>query len=247
MQPPNEGLDGSRRSRNGASPRHALDGSRHSSPRNAAGTPRVTPPFTSSAPTSPTQAARQKLPLLLAGLVGLVVAASAVDFGGKVWAHAGRSAAVRRALDTGIVLRLTQAVHETQTERGLVSTYVASAGRARKHDLEGQFRRTDAALDTAIGAVLEHAIDDGPEIARTAKRVCAALDLHALRRETVGYESPRLKSLEAACGRIRNSGLISFTSLNLNKTGSLPSPNGYHACHAPSHAPRKLDLSQFFF
>ena len=158
MQSQRNGLDGSRHSRNGASS-HALDGSRHSngsrnaSPRNA--TPRVTPPFTSSAPTSPTQAARQKLPWLLAGLVGLVVAASAVDFGAKVWAHAGRSAAVRRALDTGIVLRLTQAVHETQTERGLVSTYVASAGRARKHDLEGQFRRTDAALDTAIGAVLE--------------------------------------------------------------------------------------------
>jgi hypothetical protein len=183
-------LDGSRHSRNGASPRHALDGSRHSrngaSPRNAETTPgRITPPFplgrAGSAPTSPTQAARQKLPWLLAGLVGLVVAASAVDFGGKVWAHAGRSNAVRRALDTGLVLKLTHAVHETQTERGLVSTYVASAGRARKHDLEGQFRRTDAALDTAIGAVLEHAVDDGPEIARTAQRVCAALDLHALR------------------------------------------------------------------
>ena len=154
MQPPSEGLDGSRRSRNGASPRHALDGSRHSN-----ATPRrVTPPFTSSAPTSPTQAARQKLPWLLAGLVGLVVAASAVDFGAKVWAHAGRSHAVRRALDTGLVLKLTHAVHETQTERGLVSTYVASAGRARKHDLEGQFRRTDAALDTAIGAVLVRVI-----------------------------------------------------------------------------------------
>ena len=51
MQPPSEGLDGSRHSRNGASshaldgsrqsPRHALDGSRHSrngaSPRNADG------------------------------------------------------------------------------------------------------------------------------------------------------------------------------------------------------------------
>jgi hypothetical protein len=109
MQPQRNGLDGSRHSRNGASPRHALDGSRHSrngaSPRHAETTPRrVTPPFTSSAPTSPTQAARQKLPWLLAGLVGLVVAASAVDFGGKVWAHAGRSHAVRRALDTGIVL-----------------------------------------------------------------------------------------------------------------------------------------------
>ena len=63
--------------------------------------------------------------------------------------------------------------------------FVSSAGRARKHDLEGQFRRTDAALDTAIGAVLEHAVE-GPEIARTTQRVCAALDLHALRRETVG-------------------------------------------------------------
>ena len=55
-------------------------------------------------------------------------------------------------------IKLTHAVHETQTERGLVSTYVASAGRARKHDLEGQFRRTDAALDTAIGAVLVRVI-----------------------------------------------------------------------------------------
>ena len=107
MSSQSNGLDGSRHSRNGASPRHALDGSRHSrgsrnaSPRNA--TPRrITPPFPlSSGPTSPTQAARQKLPWLLAGLVGLCVAASAVDFGGKVWAHAGRSAAVRRALDTG--------------------------------------------------------------------------------------------------------------------------------------------------
>ena len=49
--------------------------------------------------------------------------------------HVGRSAAVRRALETGVVLRVARAVHETQRERGLISTYVASDGRARALEL----------------------------------------------------------------------------------------------------------------
>ena len=65
--------------------------------------------------------------------------------------HVGRSAAVRRALETGVVLRVARAVHETQRERGLISTYVASDGRARALELGRQFLRTDAAMDLAVG------------------------------------------------------------------------------------------------
>ena len=64
--------------------------------------------------------------------------------------HVGRSAAVRRALETGVVLRVARAVHETQRERGLISTYVASDGRARALELGRQFLRTDAAMDLAV-------------------------------------------------------------------------------------------------
>ena len=62
--------------------------------------------------------------------------------------HVGRSA-VRRARD-GRVLRVARAVHETQRERGLISTYVASDGRARALELGRQFLRTDAAMDLAV-------------------------------------------------------------------------------------------------
>ena len=80
--------------------------------------------------------------------------------------HVGRSAAVRRALETGVVLRVARAVHETQRERGLISTYVASDGRARALELGRQFLRTDAAMDLAVrGSVMNqrprHRCDDG--------------------------------------------------------------------------------------
>ena len=88
--------------------------------------------------------------------------------------HVGRSAAVRRALETGVVLRVARAVHETQRERGLISTYVASDGRARALELGRQFLRTDAAMDLAVGAVLKHADTIKPSsraVASTRSRV----------------------------------------------------------------------------
>ncbi|KAH8052936.1 hypothetical protein JL721_10756 [Aureococcus anophagefferens] len=87
----------------------------------------------------------------------LVVLTTAAEVGWLVYEHVRRSAAVRRALETAIVLRVCRAVHETQRERGLLSTYVASGGRANALELGQQFLRTDAALDLAVGAALRHA------------------------------------------------------------------------------------------
>ena len=57
---------------------------------------------------------------MLACLVGLIVTATVVEVGWLMLEHVGRSAAVRRALETGVVLRVARAVHETQRERGLI-------------------------------------------------------------------------------------------------------------------------------
>ena len=83
-------------------------------------------------------------------LISTQVTATVVEVGWLMLEHVGRSAAVRRALETGVVLRVARAVHETQRERGLISTYVASDGRARALELGRQFLRTDAAMDLAV-------------------------------------------------------------------------------------------------
>ena len=88
-------------------------------------------------------------------MISTQVTATVVEVGWLMLEHVGRSAAVRRALETGVVLRVARAVHETQRERGLISTYVASDGRARALELGRQFLRTDAAMDLAVrGSVM---------------------------------------------------------------------------------------------
>jgi len=156
------------------------------------------------------------IPILLACLVGLIVTATVVEVGWLMLEHVGRSAAVRRALETGVVLRVARAVHETQRERGLISTYVASDGRARALELGRQFLRTDAAMDLAVGAVLKHAdtskprgIDTDLSPKRTAARLGAAVDLAARRSAYVLSDEPRgspparLRSLAPEAGGCR--------------------------------------------
>ena len=137
-----------------------------------------------------------RVPALLFALVALVVLTTAAEFGWLVYEHVRRSAAVRRALETAIVLRVCRAVHETQRERGLLSTYVASGGRANALELGQQFLRTDAALDLAVGAALRHADtvrvagarsgDTDLSPSRTASLLYGAVDVGARRGLYVG-------------------------------------------------------------
>ncbi|EGB06379.1 hypothetical protein AURANDRAFT_65744 [Aureococcus anophagefferens] len=137
-----------------------------------------------------------RVPALLLALVALVVLTTAAEVGWLVYEHVRRSAAVRRALETAIVLRVCRAVHETQRERGLLSTYVASGGRANALELGQQFLRTDAALDLAVGAALRHADtvrvagarsgDTDLSPSRTASLLYGAVDVGARRGLYVG-------------------------------------------------------------
>ena len=137
-----------------------------------------------------------RVPALLFALVALVVVTTAAEVGWLVYEHVRRSAAVRRALETAIVLRVCRAVHETQRERGLLSTYVASGGRANALELGQQFLRTDAALDLAVGAALRHADtvrvagarsgDTDLSPSRTASLLYGAVDVGARRGLYVG-------------------------------------------------------------
>ena len=140
-----------------------------------------------------------RVPALLFALVALVVVTTAAEVGWLVYEHVRRSAAVRRALETAIVLRVCRAVHETQRERGLLSTYVASGGRANALELGQQFLRTDAALDLAVGAALRHADtvrvagarsgDTDLSPSRTASLLYGAVDVGARRGLYVGGAS----------------------------------------------------------
>ena len=114
-----------------------------------------------------------------------------VESAGSMLEHVGRSAAVRRALDAqdrGPAGRAGRARNAARTRfdplhksncgsaasvalfdslvdlhTGLISTYVASEGRARALELGRQFLRTDAAMDLAVGAVLKHADTSKPQ------------------------------------------------------------------------------------
>ena len=128
------------------------------------------------------------MPVVLAALVGLTIATTTVEVGWLVFEHVDRSAAVRRALETALVLRVCRAVHETQRERGLLSTYLASRGSANALELGQQFLRSDAALDLAVGAVLRHAdtarpmgFDTDLSPKRTAALLGNAVDVAARR------------------------------------------------------------------
>ncbi|KAH8093432.1 hypothetical protein JL720_4566 [Aureococcus anophagefferens] len=163
-----------------------------------------------------------RVPALLLALVALVVLTTAAEVGWLVYEHVRRSAAVRRALETAIVLRVCRAVHETQRERGLLSTCVAS-GRRERARARQQFLRTDAALDLAVGAALRHA-----DTVRVAGARSGDTDLSPSRTASLLYGAVGVGAAGLSAGR--GAGLRA-------PRGAPPPPRGDGAARGDAAAP----------
>lgn len=99
------------------------------------------------------------LVLLLGGAISVVGVTTGIE-ARQLWTeHAAATGSVERYLSTSLVLRVGAAMHETQRERGLASTYLGDRQRSADTlmELERQYGRADAALCDVLEALLRHA------------------------------------------------------------------------------------------
>lgn len=112
-------------------------------------------------PYRPRKKHRREFPLvfLLATAIGVVAVTTGIE-ARQLWTeHAAATNSVERYLATSLVLRIGAAMHETQLERGLASTFLGNRKKSRNalEKLQLQYHRTDKALCGVIEALLRHA------------------------------------------------------------------------------------------
>ncbi|KAJ8608681.1 hypothetical protein CTAYLR_009395 [Chrysophaeum taylorii] len=195
---------------------------------------------------------RREFPLvfLLATAIGVVGVTTGIE-ARQLWTeHAAATKSVERYLATSLVLRIGAAVHETQLERGLASTYLGNRKQSRDalRDLELQYDSTDDALCAALEALLRHAdVSPGattlaqPPPHEMAALVAPIFGINANRRR----DSPEFRRSTAACSAVEKPGKDSCKSSRCRQLAAILS---YLQSVAPSseEAPSRAASFEFY-
>ena len=156
---------------------------------------------------------RREFPLVFLLLTAIVVVAVTTGIEARqLWTeHAAATNSVERYLATSLVLHIGAAIHESQRERGLASTYLGNRKQSRDalENLERQYHHTDRALCNVFEALLRHAdvvseaAQSGLSLAQPQPHEIAALvapifGINANRRR----DSPTFRARAAQAGQV---------------------------------------------